>query len=268
MDHYGPDDVRSTGGMDVPPHPHSGLATVSWLFAGAVEHRDSAGVHAMVIPGEVNLMTAGFGIAHSEVSTAATSTLHGVQLWAVLPAEDRGSARDFQHYAAALVPLAEGVTARVFIGGLAGQSSPVRTRTQLLGAEVHLEGGARWAVDVDPGFEHAVLIDRGSVEFEGVVLEPGELGVVDAGRATLHLAARGQSRIVLLGGSPFEEEIVMWWNFIGRNHDEIVELREQWQAGSGRFGEVDGYSGRLARLPAPSLPNGRLRARRRLPRTR
>ncbi|HET6736857.1 pirin family protein, partial [Mycobacterium sp.] len=98
-DHYGPHDVRGGPGMDVPPHPHTGLQTVSWLFDGEVEHRDSAGVHAMVRPGELNLMTAGAGICHSEVSTAATSMLHGVQLWVALPDADRDTARGFAHYA-------------------------------------------------------------------------------------------------------------------------------------------------------------------------
>ncbi|MGH3365223.1 MAG: pirin family protein, partial [Nocardioidaceae bacterium] len=99
VDHYGPDDVASTGGMDVPPHPHTGLQTVSWLFTGEIEHRDSLGSHAMVHPGELNLMTAGRGIAHSEVSTPATNTLHGVQLWLALPDHARDTARDFEHYA-------------------------------------------------------------------------------------------------------------------------------------------------------------------------
>ena len=100
VDHYGPDDVADTGGMDVAPHPHTGLQTVSWLFEGEIEHRDSGGVHEMVRPGEVNLMTSGAGIAHSEVSTPQTSTLHGVQLWVVLPEADRDAARAFDHYAA------------------------------------------------------------------------------------------------------------------------------------------------------------------------
>lgn len=267
VDHYGPDDVAATGGMDVPPHPHTGLATVSWLFAGEIEHRDSDGVHAMVRPGEVNLMTAGRGIAHSEVSTPATTQLHGVQLWVVLPAEDREMAREFQHYPAPLSSVAAGVRARVFIGTLAGLTSPVHTRTPLVGAEIHLEGGVDWEFEVDPAFEHAVLVDLGEVEFEGTTLGHGELGVLDAGRATLRLRATGPSRVLVLGGVPFTEEIVMWWNFIGRDHAEVAAQREQWQAGSDRFGEVPGYSGRLARLPAPTLPTGTLRARRRVPGT-
>lgn len=261
VDHYGPDAVDATGGMDVPPHPHTGLQTVSWLFEGEVEHRDSGGVHAMVRPGEVNLMTSGHGIAHSEVSTTATSTLHGVQLWVVLPEADRDLEREFQHHAAPTIALGEGVEGRVFVGSLAGQSSPIRTRTPLLGAEVTLREGATWTVPVDTAYEHGVLVDTGAVRFHGSDLARGDLGVVDAGPAELTLEALEPSRVVLLGGTPYDESIVMWWNFIGRDHDEIVAFRDAWQARAERFGEVDGYAGRLTWLPAPELPGGRLRSR-------
>ncbi|MDT0212378.1 pirin family protein [Rothia sp. ARF10] len=261
VDHYGPDAVDATGGMDVPPHPHTGLQTVSWLFEGEVEHRDSGGVHAMVRPGEVNLMTSGYGIAHSEVSTPTTSTLHGVQLWVVLPEADRDLEREFQHHAAPTLALAEGVEGRVFVGSLAGRTSPVRTRTPLLGAEVTLTAGATWAVPVETAYEHGVLVDTGRVTFDGTTLERGDLGVVDAGPAELTLEALEPSRIVLLGGTPHDESIVMWWNFIGRDHDEIVAFRDAWQSRAERFGEVEGYAGRLTWLPAPELPGGRLRSR-------
>ena len=261
VDHYGPDDVASSGGMDVPPHPHTGLQTVSWLFEGEVEHRDSGGVHEMVRPGEVNLMTSGHGIAHSEVSTPAVSTLHGVQLWVVLPEADRDLEREFQHHAAPVHPLAEGVEARVFVGTLGGHTSPIRTRTPLLGAEVTLAAGASWTVPADTAYEHALLVDHGRVTFCGTSLERGDLGVVDAGLSELTVVAEEPTRAVLLGGTPYDEAIVMWWNFIGRDHDEIVAFREAWQSRAERFGEVDGYAGRLSWLPAPELPGGRLRSR-------
>jgi redox-sensitive bicupin YhaK (pirin superfamily) len=257
VDHYGPDDVHGphgTGGMDVAPHPHTGLQTVSWLFAGEVEHRDSAGVHAMVRPGELNLMTAGRGIAHSEVSTAETRTLHGVQLWVVLPEADAATHPDFQHHVPELLTL-DGATARVFVGSLAGVRSPVRTATPLLGVQL----------DLDPD---AVLVDTGSVVLEGVPLARGELGVSDVGPAVLELRAGGDgpARMVLLGGTSFDEPIVMWWNFIGRSHEEIAEYREEWEkiaqdADGARFGVVPGYVGEVDRIPAPALPNVRLRPR-------
>ena len=259
-DHYGPDDVSVSGGMDVAPHPHTGLQTASWLFSGEIEHRDSLGVHAVVRPGELNLMTAGHGICHSEVSTPETTVLHGVQLWIALPDAHRDAPRDFQHHVPEAVAL-DGASARVFLGTVAGRTSPVRTFTPLLGAELVLEPGARLALDVDASFEHGVLVDVGAVELGGTALGRGALGYVGPGATALHLAnvADTAARVVLLGGEPLGEDLVMWWNFVGRSHDEIVRYRDQWQAESERFGRVEGYPG--DRLPAPPLPMGRLRPR-------
>ncbi|MFE1009763.1 pirin family protein [Streptomyces sp. NPDC058794] len=260
-DHYGPDDVAGSGGMNVPPHPHTGLQTVSWLFSGEIEHRDSLGTHALVRPGELNLMTGGFGIAHSEVSTSGTAVLHGVQLWVALPDEHRGTDRDFQHHAPVPVTLDNG-TVRVFLGSLAGDTSPVSTFTPLLSAEVSLDPGGTMSLEVDAGFEHGVLVDSGDVRVDDDTVRPTELGYLAPGRRTLTLTneSAATARLVLLGGPPFPEEIVMWWNFIGRSHDEIVQAREDWTKGN-RFGEVHGYDG--APLPAPELPNAPLKPRRR-----
>jgi redox-sensitive bicupin YhaK (pirin superfamily) len=261
-DHYGPHDVRGGTGMDVPPHPHTGLQTVSWLFSGEVEHRDSAGVHAMVRPGELNLMTAGAGICHSEVSTAATTVLHGVQLWVALPDADRDTDRDFAHYAPQPRRLGD-ATVRVFLGELEGDRSPVHTFTPLLGAQVDLAPGAELSLEVDPAFEHGVLLDQGSVEVAGTPLDVADLAFQDVGCERLHVANRGQApaRVVLLGGPPFPEQLVMWWNFVGRSHDDIAAYRELWQNHDARFGAVQGYQGAVSRLPAPPLPNATLRPR-------
>ncbi|MEE6168805.1 MULTISPECIES: pirin family protein [unclassified Mycolicibacterium] len=261
-DHYGPHDVRGGTGMDVPPHPHTGLQTVSWLFQGEIEHRDSAGVHAMVRPGELNLMTAGAGICHSEVSTSATTILHGVQLWVALPDADRDTDRDFAHYA----PQARnvgGATLRVFLGELADSRSPVHTFTPLLGAQLDLDAGATVTLQVDPTFEHGVLLDEGDVEVAGTPLAVADLAYQSPGHRELHLVNRGAgpARLIILGGIPFPEELVMWWNFVGRTHDDIAAYREQWQANDARFGDVEGYVGHIARLPAPPLPNAKLKPR-------
>lgn len=266
VDHYGPTQVggANDGGMDVPPHPHAGLQTVSWLFAGEVEHRDSAGVVALVRPGEVNLMTAGSGIAHSEVSTPATTVLHGVQLWVALPEEARHVGRGFDHFAPESVALpGEAGTALVFVGELAGLArSPVPTHTPLLGAQLDLLPGARLVLTVDAAYEHGVLVDTGAVTMDGTDLEAGDLGCRDPGPGRLELeAGPGGARLLVLGGVPFDEEIVMWWNLIARTHDEIVSLREEWEAGSDRFGQVPGYAGARQRIPAPPIPPVRLRPR-------
>lgn len=265
-DHYGPDDVSLSGGMDVPPHPHTGLQTVSWLFSGEIEHRDSIGSHAMVRPGELNLMTAGHGISHSEVSTPNTGILHGMQLWVALPGTARFTTPNFEHYVPDAVSL-DGAAVRVFLGSLAGEESPVSTFTPLLGAEVVVEPGASVRLDVDPAFEHGVIVDEGTVELEGSALARAELGYLAPGSSVLTLRnpGPGRTRMLLLGGPPFGEQVVMWWNFMGRTHDDIVEYRASWQAGlqhgSEQFGVVDGYSKPGFRLPAPELPNARLQPR-------
>jgi redox-sensitive bicupin YhaK (pirin superfamily) len=265
-DHYGPHDVRTAGGMDVPPHPHTGLQTVSWLFSGEVEHRDSAGVHALVRPGELNLMTAGAGICHSEVSTADTTILHGVQLWVALPDADRDTGRDFAHYVPAPVSW-NGITVRVFLGELAGDMvvppSPVHTFSPLLGAQIDLDAGVDVDLVLDPEFEHGVLLDQGGIEVTGVGLGVGDLVYQGVGHASLSLrnTGVGTARVLLLGGTPFTEDLVMWWNFVGRSHDDIVEYRRMWEARDSRFGAVEGYRGPTMRLPAPTLPTSRLKPR-------
>jgi redox-sensitive bicupin YhaK (pirin superfamily) len=275
VDHYGPDEVAHSGGMSVAPHPHTGLQTVSWLFTGEIEHRDSAGNHAMVRPGEVNLMTAGRGISHSEVSTPETTTLHGAQLWVALPDATRDAEPGFAHHAPDPVR-GEGFEARVFLGSLLGVTSPVATHTPLLGVEVLLDAGARAELDVDPSYEHGVLVDTGVLDVAGHEAKQHDLAFVPAGADTIVLGAHDQPvRLLLLGGEPFGESIVMWWNFVGRSHDEVVAFREEWQAqisrdgavvtdgqdvADGRFGIVVGDH--LAPIPAPVLPNARLKERR------
>lgn len=258
IDHYGPVAAR----MDVPPHPHTGLQTVSWLFSGEVEHRDSAGVHALVRPGELNLMTAGAGICHSEVSVESDAVLHGVQLWVALPDSDRDTGRDFAHYVPDPISL-PGAVARVFLGELAGGHSPVQTFTPLLGGQIDLDAGTELRLDIDPAFEHGVLCDAGTVAMSGTALAAAELGYQGPGRAALQLRNVGDrpARVVLLGGTPFTEELLMWWNFVGRNHDEIVGFRQLWEDADARFGDVEGYRGSVTRLPAPPLPTTRLRPR-------
>lgn len=272
VDHYGPDDVVDTGGMTVPPHPHTGLQTVSWLFTGEVEHRDSAGHHAMVRPGEVNLMTAGRGISHSEVSTRATTTLHGAQLWVALPDADRHTDPGFAHHVPTPVT-GPGWEARVFLGSLLGDTSPVPTATPLLGAEVVLEQHTVLELDVDETFELGVLVDTGVVGVGGVgdggiEAKAHELAYVPPGRSTLTLTSYGEPvRLLLLGGPPFGEPIVMWWNIVARTHEEVVEWRSRWQAQITDAGLVDGWFGipvgdELPPIPAPPLPNARLKERR------
>jgi redox-sensitive bicupin YhaK (pirin superfamily) len=287
-DHYGPDDVSSSEGMQVPPHPHTGLQTVSWLFEGEILHRDSVGSLQTVRPGELNLMTAGAGISHSEESPAQgrPPRLHGVQLWTALPGSALGVDPHFEHHADLPVARAEGATVQVFMGHLAvgGErlDSPAITYTPLVGAQVDLEPGAEVRLEVDPGHEHALLVDTGDVTFEGSAVPPSHLGYVAPGRRELVVRAGAglPARAVLIGGLPFAEDVIMWWNFMGRTHEDIVRARDDWMAqiaeldpagppggptayaggaAGRRFGQVQGYPG--GPLRAPALPDLRLRPR-------
>ncbi|MBE7701555.1 pirin family protein [Oerskovia sp. Sa1BUA8] len=301
LDHYGPDDVSTSDGMQVPPHPHTGLQTVSWLFEGEILHRDSVGSLQTVRPGELNLMTAGRGISHSEESPAGVRPplLHGVQLWVALPGDRLGDEPFFEHHGDLPVWAGPGgERVQVLVGSLSVGGAALRSAatafTPLVGAQVDLPAGASVELAVDPGFEHALLVDTGAASFEGVPVPVASLGYVEPGRSVLTVSAGASPvRAVLIGGEPFAEEIVMWWNFVGRSHDDVAAARADWMAqvevsaaaqedeaaaapvpvpGDGgtryapgasgcRFGEVVGYDG--GPLPAPVLPDVRLKPRRR-----
>jgi redox-sensitive bicupin YhaK (pirin superfamily) len=240
--------------MVVPPHPHTGLQTVTWLVAGRVRHRDSLGSDQVIAPGQLNLMTAGRGIAHAETSpvdpAATGGSLHGVQLWVALPDGDRNTEPAFAHHADLPEGGDGGATVRVLLGDLAGLRSPARAYTPIVGAEIALGARARSQLELVPDFEYAALTLTGEARVDGVSLAPGPMLYLGCGRATLDITADEPARMLLLGGEPFAERIVMWWNFIGRGHDEVAAFREDWAAGR-RFGEVR-YEG--DRLPAPPMP--------------
>ncbi|GAB4056859.1 pirin family protein [Catellatospora paridis] len=256
VDQYGP----AEHDMRVAPHPHTGLQTVSWLVEGEVLHRDSLGSEAYIRPGQLNLMTAGHGISHSEESPVPrTAPLHGVQLWVALPDVARSVAPAFEHHPDLPVVELSGASLTVIMGELAGAVSPATAYTPLVGAEAALAAGAEITLPLRSDFEYAALVLDGTARVDGVPLEPGTLLYLGRERTSLDLATDAPARVLLLGGEPFEEEIVMWWNFVGRSHDDVVAAREQWMAADPRFGEVIGYDG--APLPAPVLPNAQLKPR-------
>ncbi|MFF2818208.1 pirin family protein [Kitasatospora cineracea] len=259
VDHYGPDDIADEPGMQVPPHPHMGLQTVSWLHEGSVLHRDSLGSLQTVRPRELGLMTSGRAISHSEESPRAHAPLlHGAQLWVALPDAHRHTEPAFEHHPELPVVTAGGLRADLILGTLDGATSPGTTHTALTGADLTLREGAAHRLPLDPGFEYAVLAMTGSVDVDGVLVEPGSLLYLGCGRRELPLRARTDAALLLLGGEPFEERLVMWWNFVGRSSEEIVQARLDWEKGD-RFGEVHGYAG--DRLPAPQLPATPLKPR-------
>jgi redox-sensitive bicupin YhaK (pirin superfamily) len=263
VDHYGPTDLTGESGMDVPPHPHTGLQTVSWLLEGEVLHRDSLGSTQLIAPGQLNLMTAGRGISHSEETPApaerTTQSLFGVQLWVALPAAARGLAPAFEHHADLPVVQIGGATVQVLLGSVGAAASAATTYSPLVGAEVALRPGEPGVLPIDPRFEHAVLALDGYLEVDGRPVRFGELLYLAPGLSDVTLRSDSRSRALLIGGEPFDEKIVMWWNFVGSSHDDVAAARDDWEAADARFGSVDGYPG--GRLAAPTLPNSRLQAR-------
>lgn len=259
LDHYGPDDVADEPGMQVAPHPHIGLQTVSWLHAGNILHRDSLGSLQTIRPGELGLMTAGRGIAHSEESPVPHDpVLHGAQLWVALPDGDRHTAPAFSHHADLPVITAPGVEATVFLGELDGALSPARVFSPITGVDAALATGARTRLPVEADFEYAVLTMSGDVRVDGEQAPVGRLVYLGCGRDELPLEADSAARVILLGGVPFEERLVMWWNFVARTGEEIEAAREAWTSGDS-LGAVHGYRG--PRVPAPELPPVPLKAR-------
>jgi quercetin 2,3-dioxygenase len=256
VDHYGPMSVDGTAGMLVPPHPHIGLQTVTWLLAGNVLHRDSLGSEQMIRPGQLNLMTAGRGIAHAEESPREHDPqLHGVQLWVALPDADRQVAPAFEHHADLPGAGAGGFAITVFMGELAGARSPATAFSQLVGAELTAREDARGSVRLTPEFEHVIFVASGSAEVGGTQLQPGHLLYLGTGRERVDIGAAAGSTLLLLGGVPLGEPLLMWWNFVARTPEEIAAATAGWR--EGRFGAVGGYQGEP--LAAPPLDATRLR---------
>jgi redox-sensitive bicupin YhaK (pirin superfamily) len=265
VDHFGPEDVTGRPGMQVPPHPHTGLQTVTWLVEGEIVHRDSLGSDQAIRPGQLNLMSSGHGIAHSEMSPADhPPAMHGLQLWVALPEEARSGEPRFEHHAELPVLRDGDASLTVLVGRYGSGESPALVHTPLVAVEVVLPGPVTHRLDLEPAFEYGILTMSGTVAAAGATVTPGALLYLAPGRSEVTVEVPGEARVFLLGGLPFEEDLVMWWNFVGRSHEEIVQAREDWMAGR-RFGRVGGCTHQP--LPAPELPTVRLKARDRHGRT-
>ncbi|SDS40053.1 pirin family protein [Microlunatus soli] len=265
LDRFGPAPADS---MVVLPHPHTALQTVTWPISGSIHHRDSVGSDVIVRPGELNLMTAGHGVSHSEISLAGPDPLRGLQFWVALPDSALQTAATFeQHTALPTVELANG-TATVLAGRFAGTESPASTFTPLVGAQLALRPGIS-GIELDPSFEHGLMIIDGRIRIEDTELAPGPLHYFGVGSSAIELRAESTATVIIIGGRPFDSELIMWWNFIGRSHEDIVTARQQWQDHDGRFGSVAGsyraFPGAdgADRIPAPPMPSTRLKPRRR-----
>jgi len=259
LDHFGPVTFQSrTDGMWVGEHPHIGLQTVTWLYEGSVLHRDSIGSVERIQPGGLNVMTAGRGIAHTEESpTDHEGELHGVQLWLALPEKHAEVDPAFEHVGALPVFENETVRGTVFIGQGLGVESPATVYSPLLGAEVNVTTAGTHRIPLEPAFEHGVVVGKGKIRVDGTAVEIGHLAYLAPGRRELVFETDGPVRFTLVGGEPFGEDLLLWWNFVGRSHDEIADALNDWQARA-RFGHVEGFEG--GRLVAPDL-EGRLKPR-------
>lgn len=258
IDHYGP--TQSADLMSIGAHPHTGLQTASWLFSGTIEHRDSLGSIQVINPGELNLMTAGRGIVHSELSLVGGAPLQGVQLWIALPEIARSTSPTFHHYADLPIAVRDGFTCKVFIGEFESLTSSATVYSDLVGVEVSSMSASTGTFALKKNFEYGILVDDGVLEINGRQVKPGELHYLPAGQSEVTLRSDGPTRFLVLGGEPFTEKIVMWWNFIASSHEEIEQARTDWQSLNGeRFPSfTDSINDRI---PAPEMPNLRLQAR-------
>lgn len=244
LDEMGPTRFAPGGGLDVRPHPHIGLATVTYLFAGEIVHRDSLGNVVPIRPGAVNWMTAGRGIAHSERTPAeqrtAGTVLHGAQLWAALPRADEETAPHFIHHGQDELPAitGSGMQVRLIIGALHGERSPVRTFSETLYADAALDAGASLPFAAEHDERAAYLVD-GTVAVDGEPFAPGQLLVFQPGKP-VSLTAVTAARLLLLGGAALDGPRQIWWNFVSSSADRIERAKADWKAG--RFGAVTGES--------------------------
>ena len=270
LDRFGPQSVR----MRVEPHPHIGLQTVTWPLVGEVRHRDTVDSDVVVSRGVLNIMTSGAGIAHSEYSVGdGPVPLDMLQLWVALPESRRHGAPDFERHAdLPVVDLGDGATAQVVVGEFAGSVSPARMYTPIVGAEIRIPAGVTVRLPLRPEWEYALVGVEGEVGADAATTDTREsagprtlaaqqLLYLGIDRDVIALTAETDATLFLLGGERFEDDIVMWWNFVARTHDEIVDAREAWEADADRFGHVVGHG--PERIPAPPMPGIRLTRRRR-----
>jgi redox-sensitive bicupin YhaK (pirin superfamily) len=251
FDHMGPADFSPGKGMDVRPHPHIGLATITWLFEGSIRHRDSLGSLADIRPGEVNWMTAGRGIAHSERTPPDArrdgQRLHGIQLWVALPRADAEMPAEFHHHGADELPRIRrsGAELLLIAGTAYGERSPVKVFAPMFLIEANLADGATldWPAE---HVERGVYVIEGQVEWDAATVSVDRMAV-QCGRAAASLRSRGASRLILFGGASLDGERHLWWNFVASSRERIEQAKADWAAG--RFGLVPGDEKEFIPLP-------------------
>jgi redox-sensitive bicupin YhaK (pirin superfamily) len=260
LDHAGPADHAAGQGLVIGPHPHIGLQTFSWMIEGKILHTDSLGYRQWIHPGQVNLMTAGRGISHAEESPAdEPGRFQLAQLWIALPDAERHREPSFHHYPELPVLERGGFRITVLAGTFAGERAPAEVFSPLVGIDLAAPGPARATLALNPAFEHGAMTLEGAARVDGEPLGAGALLYFGAGRDRLTVEADAAARLLLIGGRPFGEEILLWWNFVARTHGELEQATRDWLEG-GRFGEVRGARG--TPLVAPELKSPRFRSAR------
>ncbi len=254
VDQFGPAQFDIGAGMDVRPHPHINLSTVTYLFEGAIDHRDSLGTLATIRPGALNLMTAGRGIVHSERTPAAErasgSPIAGMQTWLALPDGKEEVDPTFEHVAADALPVVEGdgVRATVIMGDLWGASSPVTQHAATIYADIAMAPGSSLPISAEAD-ERAILVASGSASLDGQALDTHSLHILAPGQPMV-LRANTAARVMLLGGEAFATPRHVWWNFVSSSGDRINQAKEDWRAGA--FGTVPGDAEEF--IPIPDVP--------------
>ena len=249
LDHAGPSHFDHGPGMQVGPHPHTCLQTFTWMIEGEVLHRDSLGSEQPIRPGQVNLMTAGKGIAHSEESLGKPD-FHAVQLWIALPKDQRFMPPRFQHYPVLPKFVDQGLQMTVLAGDWQDRRAPTEVHSPLVAVDMENDTSTSATLRLRPDFEYGVLCLYGDLQVNGQAAQANELIYLPVGGASVDVQCGANTRFILLGGEPYEGGIVIWWNFVGQNQEEIAQFRDNWNRGEG-FGEP--VQSPLARLDAPSM---------------
>ncbi|PKO32193.1 MAG: pirin family protein [Betaproteobacteria bacterium HGW-Betaproteobacteria-7] len=252
LDHLGPLQFAPGQGLHVGAHPHTALQTFTWLIEGEVLHRDSLGSEQMIRPGQVNLMTAGHGVVHTEDSPADGQRLHAAQLWIALPPAAADCPPAFEHFPDLPRWDEGGCVITLLAGSFAGRTMPAHFHTPLVGLDIRSPAGARCTLPLDPGFEYGILLLEGEMRLDEERFVAEEFAYLGSGTGSIALDLAAGSRLLLLGGEPFGEPVLMWWNFVGHDRPAIIAAQREWEAGSPRFGSVAGDGGR--RLVAPPMP--------------
>ncbi|MCC5793775.1 MAG: pirin family protein [Chromatiales bacterium] len=254
LDHIGPARFApGTAGLRVGPHPHIGLQTFTWMIAGEILHRDSLGYEQLIRPGQVNLMTAGDGVSHTEETPPhAGTSLHAVQLWIALPRAERAVEPRFDHYPELPRFSLGAFNITLLTGRCCGHEAPALQYSPLLGLELSWSGPGRAELPLRQDFEYGLLPLEGMLSIDETSFVPGELAYLGMRRESLVLQSDTGGRALLVGGTPLGEEVVIWWNFVAGERTTIEHARRDWDAGSTRFGTVSGYDG--PRLEAPEIP--------------